>query len=142
MDSIICRSAGPYRSFLIACSVFANCRQIKETFFKLDNKGRIALYKLLILSSKAFTSASVDDVNNAVNSAENGFTEMKKLSAHERYEKLMKASVLIEERKEDLARTIKKAYYATTSFIDAQVGRVLDKLKETGLKIKIFLQKN
>ena len=35
-------------------------------------------------------SASVDDVNNAVNSAENGFTEMKKLSAHERYEKLMK----------------------------------------------------
>ena len=31
---------------------------------------------------------------------------MKKLSAHERYEKLMKASVLIEERKEDLARTI------------------------------------
>tara|TARA_B000000609_G_C24175568_1_gene353691 strand:- start:492 stop:1904 length:1413 start_codon:yes stop_codon:yes gene_type:complete len=51
-------------------------------------------------------SASVDDVNNAVNSAENGFTEMKKLSAHERYEKLMKASVLIEERKEDLARTI------------------------------------
>jgi len=34
---------------------------------------------------------------------------------------------------EDLAKTIKEAYYATTSFVDAQVGRVLDKLKETGL---------
>ena len=34
---------------------------------------------------------------------------------------------------EDLAKTIKKAYYATTTFVDAQVGRVLDKLKETGL---------
>ncbi len=33
----------------------------------------------------------------------------------------------------DLAKTIKKAYYATTSFVDAQVGRVLDKLEETGL---------
>ena len=32
-----------------------------------------------------------------------------------------------------LAKTIKKAYYATNSFVDAQVGRVLDKLKETGL---------
>ena len=51
-------------------------------------------------------SASEEDVNDAVNSAERGFFEMKKLSAHERYEKLMKASVLIEERKEDLARTI------------------------------------
>lgn len=34
---------------------------------------------------------------------------------------------------EDLAQTIKEAYYATTSFVDAQIGRVLDKLKETGL---------
>jgi arylsulfatase A-like enzyme len=31
------------------------------------------------------------------------------------------------------AQTIKEAYYATTSFVDAQVGRVLNKLKETGL---------
>ena len=33
----------------------------------------------------------------------------------------------------DLAKTIKEAYYATTSFVDAQIGRVLDKLEETGL---------
>ncbi len=34
---------------------------------------------------------------------------------------------------EDLAKTIKEAYYATNSFVDAQIGRVLDKLEETGL---------
>ena len=51
-------------------------------------------------------SATIEDVDLAVNSAERGFEEMKKLSAHDRYLKLMKASQLIEERKEDLARTI------------------------------------
>ena len=33
----------------------------------------------------------------------------------------------------DLAKEIKEAYYSTVSFVDAQVGRVLQKLKETGL---------
>ena len=34
---------------------------------------------------------------------------------------------------EDLAKEIKEAYYATTSFVDAQLGRVLEKLRQTGL---------
>ena len=34
---------------------------------------------------------------------------------------------------EELAKEIKEAYYATTSFVDAQLGRVLKKLKQTGL---------
>ena len=49
------------------------------------------------------------------------------------------AAMSIREKKEQinldksLARTIKEGYFATTSFVDSQVGRVLDKLKETGL---------
>jgi arylsulfatase A-like enzyme len=35
--------------------------------------------------------------------------------------------------KEDLAKDIKQAYYATISFVDAQVGRIINKLKQTGL---------
>ena len=50
--------------------------------------------------------ASVEDVATAVNSAERGFKAMKSLSSHDRYSLLMRASELIEERKEDLARTI------------------------------------
>ena len=34
---------------------------------------------------------------------------------------------------EELAKEIKEAYYATTSFVDAQLGRVLEKLEQTGL---------
>ena len=49
------------------------------------------------------------------------------------------AAISVRKKKEqvdldkDLAKTIKHAYYATTSFMDAQIGRVLTKLKETGL---------
>ena len=32
-----------------------------------------------------------------------------------------------------LAQEIKEAYFATTTFVDAQIGRILNKLKETGL---------
>ena len=35
--------------------------------------------------------------------------------------------------KNDLAKEIKQAYYASISFVDAQLGRVIDKLKETRL---------
>ena len=34
---------------------------------------------------------------------------------------------------EDLAKEIKQAYYASISFVDAQVGRIINKLKQTGL---------
>tara|TARA_B110000037_G_scaffold222740_1_gene299223 strand:- start:310 stop:1929 length:1620 start_codon:yes stop_codon:yes gene_type:complete len=34
---------------------------------------------------------------------------------------------------EDLAKEIKLAYYATISFVDAQVGRIINTLKQTGL---------
>ena len=34
---------------------------------------------------------------------------------------------------EDLAKEIKLAYYSTISFVDAQVGRIINKLKQTGL---------
>ena len=34
---------------------------------------------------------------------------------------------------ENLAKEIKQAYYATISFVDAQVGRIINKLKQTGL---------
>ena len=49
------------------------------------------------------------------------------------------AALSIRARKEQIniekekARYLKRAYYATTSFVDAQIGKVLDKLKETGL---------
>ena len=49
------------------------------------------------------------------------------------------AAVSVRSRKEqidldpNLAATIKHAYYATTTFMDAQIGRVIKKLKDTGL---------
>ena len=33
----------------------------------------------------------------------------------------------------ELAQEIKEAYFATTTFVDAQIGRILKKLKQTGL---------
>ena len=39
----------------------------------------------------------------------------------------------------ELALEIKQAYYATVSFVDAQIGRVLDKLKKTGLDKKTIV---
>ena len=39
----------------------------------------------------------------------------------------------------ELAQEIIEAYYATISFVDAQIGRVLDKLKKTGLDKKTIV---
>jgi arylsulfatase A-like enzyme len=39
----------------------------------------------------------------------------------------------------ELAQEIRQAYYATVSFVDAQIGRVLDKLKKTGLDKKTIV---
>lgn len=55
------------------------------------------------------------------------------------------AAVSIRDKKDqnnlekDLAKTIKEAYYATNTFVDAQLGRVLDKLKATGLDKNTFV---
>ena len=42
-------------------------------------------------------------------------------------------SILNDKSNFKLAQEIKEAYYATTTFVDAQVGRILKKLKQTGL---------
>ena len=42
-------------------------------------------------------------------------------------------TLLNDQSKFKLAQEIKEAYYATTTFVDAQVGRILKKLKQTGL---------
>ncbi len=41
--------------------------------------------------------------------------------------------MLNDKSNEELAQEIKEAYYATTTFVDAQIGRILDKLRKTGL---------
>ena len=42
-------------------------------------------------------------------------------------------SILNDKSNFKLAQEIKEAYYATTTFVDVQVGRILKKLKQTGL---------
>ena len=41
--------------------------------------------------------------------------------------------LLNDKSNEKFAQEIKEAYYATTTFVDAQIGRILKKLKKTGL---------
>ena len=41
--------------------------------------------------------------------------------------------ILNDKSNEKLAQEIKEAYYATTTFVDAQIGRIIKKLKKTGL---------
>ena len=43
------------------------------------------------------------------------------------------------ESNKELAQEIKEAYFATTTFVDAQVGRILKKLKQTGLDKNTFV---
>lgn len=51
-------------------------------------------------------SADPEDVDAAIASAQRGAREMARLTAYERYKLLMRAVEIMEERKEDLARTI------------------------------------
>ena len=43
------------------------------------------------------------------------------------------AKILNLKSNKELAQEIKEAYFATTTFVDAQIGRILKKLKQTGL---------
>jgi acyl-CoA reductase-like NAD-dependent aldehyde dehydrogenase len=72
--------------------------------------------------------AGIEDIDLAVKSAERGFQQMQQLSALDRYEFLMKAVALTNERKEDIASTLSAEEGKTINEARTEVDRCVQTL--------------
>lgn len=73
-------------------------------------------------------SATIEDVEKAVKAAKQGQRDIASLSAYERYEILMRAAKIMEERKEELAKVISMEVGKTIKEARAEVSRALQTL--------------